>query len=46
VRWTWRCLLWCDLYTEVASGWIEKSGGLFDEDVMVTGMCFMIKTLL
>jgi len=35
-----------DLQTEVASGWIEKRGGLFDEDVMVTGMCFVIKTLL
>jgi len=35
-----------DLPTEVASGWIEKDEVLFDDDVTVLGMCFMIKTPL
>jgi len=35
-----------DLPTEVASGWIEQEGVLLDDDVIVVGICFMIKTSL
>ena len=35
-----------DLPMEVGSGWVENDGVLFDDDVTVVGMCFMIKTPL
>jgi hypothetical protein len=35
-----------DLPMEVASGWVLNDGVLLDDDVIVVGMCFMIKTLL
>jgi hypothetical protein len=35
-----------DLPTEVAAGMVEKGRGLLDDDVIVRGTCFMIKSPL
>jgi hypothetical protein len=35
-----------DLTTEVISGMVERDGGSLDDDVTVTGACFMIKALM